>query len=326
MKQLIILLFVCTILLIGCSKEKSIIPSIKLENVYEIKDSETDTIQQRVFKIYQKYKVPVYFNDTVGKVYVMDDAKGNPIYQYEKIDLSWTFSSYSKDVYQFEFMSNDQDKTKALNIIEAYLEDVSPSLRPFSFFVTLSAQRLSQGKVVEVIKNGQYKLGFRTVFLTGNWTALQMSQQPDLMKRQIVSTKILNYTNDVLDFSNISKSIWYGGLYWNAIEPSVVYGWKSAEALYDDWTGAKWYTATQLDSMRVEARTIIGKFGFIKGNKSTKGLQTPKNATEELEDYVQEILKYSASDFKKLWGNHPLVMKKYAILTNVIENKMQVKL
>ena len=311
---------------ISCGKEKEIVPSLNLENIYEIKNNASDTIQQRVFNIYQKYKVPVFFNDTVGQVYITKDANGLPVYQPEKIDLSWSFNSYSKQNYQFEYMTTDAEKSQALNIVEGYLQIASPSLRPFSFFITRSGKKLDKGALVQEYKNGAYLLGFRTIYMTGNWTPTQIPLQPESMRRDIIKDKIMNYADAVADFSVISKSTWYGGLNWNVIEPTVAYGWKSAEALYDDWGGARWYTAAQLDSMRLEARSIIGKYGFIKGNKLTTGLQTPQNATDDLKDFVVEALKYPPATFKMLWGAHPLVMKKYAILFDVIENKMQVKL
>ena len=326
MKKLIYAIVLFVFFLISCGKEKGIVPALKLDNIYEIKNDGDDSINQRIYNIYQKYKVPVFFNDTIGQVFVGKDAKGQPIYQTEKIDLSWSFSSYTKQNYQFDYLSTDKEKSTALNIVEEYLKIASPSLRPFSFFITRSGKKMDSDKLVQEYKNGAYLLGFRTIFMTGNWTAAQITVQPKNMKKDIVVDKILNYSDDVTDFSVVSKSAWYGGLFWYLIEPSVVYGWNSAQALYDDWTGAKWYTAPQLDSMRNEARGIIGKYGFIKGNVTAKGLQTPQNPTDDLKDFVVEILKYSPQTFKSLWGKHPLVMKKYGILSNVIVNKMQVDL
>lgn len=326
MKNIAYICILFTILFMSCKKEKAIQSSINLENIYEIKHNTTDTIEQRIYNIYQKYKVPVFFNDTIGQVYIMNDAKGNPIYQTEKIDLSWSFNTYDKQNYQFEYMTTDKEKSQALDIIEAYLKIASPSLRPFSFFVTRSGKKFDKGTLVQEYKNGAYMLGFRAIYMTGNWTAAQIPVQPENMRKDIVIDKIMNYTDDVADFSVISKSTWYGGLYWNALDPKIPYGWQGAESLYDNWAGAKWYTAVQLDSMRIDARAKIGKFGFIKGNSLTKGLQTPSNATGDLKDFVGEVLKYSPQTFQMLWGTHPLVMKKYGILANVIENKMQVKL
>ena len=53
-----------------CQKEDSITPELKLENLYEVKNNALDSIQQRVYDIYEQYKVTVVFNDTIGKVFV----------------------------------------------------------------------------------------------------------------------------------------------------------------------------------------------------------------------------------------------------------------
>lgn len=115
-------------------------------------------------------------------------------------------------------------------------------------------------------------------------------------------------------------------LYWHTLDTSLPTNWQEAQSLYDDWAGAQWRTPEQLAQMRLNARAVIGKFGFVKGHQLTAGLQTPQNPTNDLNNYVQEMLTYSPAKFQELWGAHPLVMKKFGILREVIENKMQVEL
>lgn len=322
------LLIACCGLLLyaSCTKERAIVPSLAFDNVYAIKDNPNDPIQHRVYQIYKQYAVPVYFNDTIGRVYIMDDVQGNPIFQYEKVDLAWTFNAYAKDTYVFNYMQDAQQKSKALDVIEAYLQDVSKSLRPFSFFVTQSGQRFDKGALVQEYKNGFVNIGFRTVYVTGNMTDKQIQEFPSSLKRQMILNKIGNYVEDVAEFGAVSKSTWYGGVDWSTLDLTLKKGWSEANALYDNWAGAKWYTEAELIAMRTNARNVIGKFGFVKGNHLSQGLQTPRDANYDLQDYVVEMLKYSPKEFEALWGGSPLVMKKYQILRNVIENKMDVKL
>lgn len=326
MKKILLIFVSITSIFISCGKEDTIQNHLVLENVFEIKDDSNDPIHKRIFQIYNKYSVPVFFNDTIGQVFIMNDVQGNPIYSVEKIDLAWTFTNYSKQKYEFEYMTKYEEKNTSLDIIEAYLEDASPSLHPFSFFVTRSGKKTDQGKVVEEFINGKFYIGFRTVYMTGEWKEGQMDEIPYNLKRQMILDKILNYPDDITEFSIQSKSVWYGGRSWNELDSSIPGGWKEVDALYDDWAGAKWYTEEELKIMRSNARKVIGKFGFVKGNSLTKGLQSPSNPNDELKDYINEILKYGPVKFEELWGTHPIVMKKYSILVNVIQNKMNVKL
>lgn len=206
-----ILIFACLLLCFtGCKKEDFSQGRVNLENVFEIKADSDDPIQKRIYAIYKTYGVPVFFNDTIGQVYIMDDVKGQPIYQVEKIDLAWTFNGYSKQVYQFAYMNDPEKQSQALDIVEAYLADVGPSLRPFSFFITQSARKLDQGSLIQEYKDGAYLIGFRTVFMTGDWTPTQQEKQPALMKRSMVLDKITNYPQEIAEFSAVTKPAHYG--------------------------------------------------------------------------------------------------------------------
>lgn len=322
-----ILIAICGLFIYSsCSKEKAIVPELIYENIYEIKDNPNDPIQHRIYNIYKEYAVPVYFNDTIGRIYLKDDVQGNPIYQYEKIDLAWGFSSYAKDTYVFKYMQDDVEKSKALDVIENYLKTTSKSLRPFSFFVTESGIRYDKGNPVGEYKNGSITIGYRTVYLTGNMSDQQREDFPELLQRQMILDKIRNYADDIAEFGAVSKPLWYGGVSWSSLDPSLSANWSEANALYDNWGGAIWYTEEELAAMRINARRVIGQFGFVKGNHFTEGRETPRDANYDLQDYVAEMLKYSPQEFEELWGASPLVMKKYQILRNVIENKMEVKL
>lgn len=50
-----------------------------------MKNNASDPVQQRVYDIYDHYKVTVVFNDTVGKVFVKTDVYGDSVFTYERI-------------------------------------------------------------------------------------------------------------------------------------------------------------------------------------------------------------------------------------------------
>lgn len=310
----------------GCA-EDSIVPDVDFENLYAITDDPNDPVRHKTYEIFKKYNVPVFFNDTIGMAKSGVDFSGKPVYKYETIDLSWNFSSYDKAKYSFVFVSDEEQKMKSLNVIESYLEIVNSALRPFCFLVVESAKRVdnSTGAITEV-SDGTFRIYFRTVLLTGDFEGETYLGIPEALKRELILSKINNLAEDLAYFNAVSDPEWYGAKYWHVIDSSIKQYWDSG-VLYDDWSGAKWYTEEELKVLRADARKIVGKFGFVKGsNTFLTGLGTPYDFSNDLLNYVEEMLKYNKQEFEELWGESHLVMKKYGILYEIIKNKLGVEL
>ena len=79
-------------LLLACQKEDGITPGTGFENLYTIQDDPNDSIQHKRYELYTTYGVPVFFNDTIGKVFVKTDVNGDSVFRYETLDLNWAFS------------------------------------------------------------------------------------------------------------------------------------------------------------------------------------------------------------------------------------------
>ena len=99
---------ILALLILGCEKENGLTSQIELENLYEIKDDPSDPIKHRVYEIYDRYGVPVYFNDTIGKIFVKRDVTGKDVYRYETLDLAWGFTSYNRLTYTYEYMTDPE--------------------------------------------------------------------------------------------------------------------------------------------------------------------------------------------------------------------------
>ncbi|SKB95418.1 hypothetical protein SAMN05660841_03237 [Sphingobacterium nematocida] len=323
MRKILFFLIACYALFSSCEKEKALTPEIEYEHLYKIVDDPNDPMKHRIYEIYQKYNVPVYFNDTIGQVMVAKDVTGKPVFKYEKLDLSWGFNYYGNFKYDFEYMTDPVEKNKALDIIERYLEKADRALYPFCFFVTKSATRYNADKVLEDYKNGKFEIGFRTLFLTGNWTVALQKSLPDDMMRQMVANKIMNYPDEIEAFGKISKQEWYGGKAWSSLT-SAPAGW-TCDALNDNYWKGPSLTPAAWEAERVPARAIVGKLGFVWGHKSTS-LQTPEDVTRDLAGYINQMLKYSPEEFEQLWGANPLVIQKYRIVNDIVVNKLGVQL
>jgi len=332
MKNIIYLLL--AFLIWGCEKEDKLTPKIEFENLYGIQDDPSDPIKHRVFEIYQKYRVPVYFNDTIGRIFLKNDVNGNAVYRYETLDLAWNYSSYDGVTYEYEYMTDPEEQTKALDIIESYLKLVPPALYPFNFFVTESAKMIDANNIEKIYAYGSFLNRYRTLFITGNWSEAQIAILPEKIKLAILESKIFNYREELDNFYEISEPSWYDRK-WADLESDyndIVNGtgkpayYFSPEALSDGWWGVSEFSPEELAEYRAVVRSVIGKFGFVYGYKNAPGLYTPSSTSEDLETFITEVLRWSREEFKELWGACPLVMAKYEILYDVITNKIGVEL
>ena len=138
------------ILLIGliaaCQKEDDITPGIGYENLYVIQDDPNDPVQHKRYELYQTYGVPVFFNDTIGKVFVKMDINGDSIFHYELLDLNWTFNGDNSGSvsYQVTRLSDPDLQMKALQFAEIYLENSMPALYPYAMWLTEKCYELSE--------------------------------------------------------------------------------------------------------------------------------------------------------------------------------------
>lgn len=332
MKNIIYLFLV--FLILGCEKEDKLTPKIDLENLYGIQDDPSDPIKHRVFEIYKKYGVPVYFNDTIGRVLLKNDVNGNAVYRYETLDLAWNFSTYDVLTYEYEYMTDPEEQTRALDIIEAYLELVPKALYPFNFFVTESAKTLDVNNEEKIYTFGSFANRYRTVLMTGNWESEeQIVSQPERMKLGILKSKIMNYRNLLTEFNEVSDKSWYYQI-WYDLDPNIrtvmgKYNWCfDPVALDDNWWGLDPYyqlSPDEIIEIRALVRSIIGKFGFVYGHIGGT-VCAPATTDEDLDTFITEVLRWSRKEFEELWGGCPLVMAKYEILYDVITNKIGVEL
>ena len=328
----VVLYLLLALLVLGCEKESGLTSKIELEDLYAIKDDPSDPVKHRVYELYSKYGIPVYFNDTIGKIFVKKDVTGKDVYRYEKLDLSWGFTSYSQLKYSYEYMTDPDEQLTALGIIEEYLELAAKPLHPFNFFVTKSAKTIDIKDEEKIYKEGEYKIHFRTVLMTGDWTESQITSLPNEMMREMVKNKITNYKDLLAAFNSVSDRVWYGKS-WAKLDPhwydyvettDKPSYYFSPSALSDTWYAINEFEPEELEEFRAALRLAMGQFGFVAGGQSS--LYTPGDNEKDLVSYISEMLNRSRDEFIELWGESPLVMAKYEILYHIVADELGVKL
>lgn len=320
--------------LVACSQEETLDSRINLENLYTIQDDPNDPVKHRIFEIYDTYGIPVYFNDTIGKILLKTDLNGQPVYRYEKLDLAWGFESYEQITYRFEYETEPAEQLKVLDWIESYLKDCDKALYPFSFFVPAGVTTISQNnddtKKVEEITD-PFLIDFRTLtVIRKNCPEEDASTLVEDMKRNMVLQKIKNYEEDLAYFNVVSDENWYSK-YWHELngaaelKDSIPNYW-DCNVLDPNYHNTWGWSEEKLEAKRAEARAITGVFGFVMGDKLTGGYSTPYDPNEDLVNYIKVILNSSDELFRKQWGSYPLVIEKYEILYQIITEKLGIKL
>ena len=157
----------------------------------------------------------------------------------------------------------------------------------------------------------------------------------------MVGEKIQNYTSVLTRFQLVSDK------YYNRNWPSALpYYWDCIieEVNEDDpfSNGGTWFyqqyiplymsgksheeAIQAINEKRAAYCEIVGNWGFVYGYGRLASTVAP-TASDDLDCYVERILSDHAEEwFEKYYATYPLVMKKYELSRDLIENEMGVKL
>lgn len=348
MKNLFLLLIMLAAF-VGCRKEGEILPQLQLENLYEIKNNSSDSIQKRVYDIYDRYGVTVVFNDTLGKVFVKQDIKGDSVFTYETVDPAWGFTGYANVDYYYTYLTDPDEQSKMLDVVEKFLNRCSKVLYPQVILLLDSYYTEASNGSVETFSDGGFLVTYRSLLLCNAQRPNVLASLPEDIMRTFIIQRISDYTLQLASFHRLSKD--YIGKSWEAIgavylkEP-ITYeedGWwgpevytvtqfrdaplyNTASCLQDDWWGLRDYDLDLVEKFRKAVRQLIGPYGFVSQTNKGAGNRPPEDEKDDLQLFVKEMLRFSKAEFKKLWGDSELVMQKYDILYDLLSNELGVKL
>lgn len=333
-----------------CQKEDSITPELKLENLYEVKNNASDSIQQRVYDIYEQYKVTVVFNDTIGKVFVKMDVNGDSVFTYETVDPAYSFTDYTSLDYEYAFLTDPTAQSQLLDVVESYLSSCNKNLYPQVILLANAITRTDLRGTMEEISGGDFLITYRSMLLTYTSDEESLNTMPDNILRGFIEYRISDYADAVQQFHRVSKD--FIGKSWDALGVSTLpepitfmeYDWwsgglveytitefyegplySSCTCLEDDWWGLLDY-ADYVEDFRNAVRQLIGPFGFVMESAKSPIGAPPTDESDDLQVFVKEMLRFSQEEFETLWGDYPLVMQKYDILYDLLTNEFGVEL
>ncbi len=335
----------------SCGEEKLSGDGVDLTNEFAIEDDAADPIQHERYLIYKEYGVPVLFNDTITSRQIGKDIKGNPITQYETVDLNWDFDSYSNSVvYKYDYITSDEDKAKALHFARQFLSQCSKRMRPFSIMV---AHNVSTEPETTSLEEKKYISGFRTLVfynvtdlddegikttateVINDMVTQKVKADRDLCSQfEEVSSKYYYRPWDDMggcptylaykeQNSNVSPNTLFYGEPYNAVEGSTaVHRIDLCDLLVTRHLVAD---RAEAESVRASIVAEIGNYGFIRGNKNT-GSMSPTDAEEDRNYFIQAILYLGNDGFTDRYGRCSLVMQKYNLLYEFITNELGITL
>ena len=108
--------------MIACGNEDTLESQIHFDDLYGIQDDPNDPVKHEIYNIYKEYGVPVYFNDTIGRIFLKTDVNGQPVYQIETLDLAWRYDYYEKSNYKYLYIKDADRQLEIISWIRNYLE------------------------------------------------------------------------------------------------------------------------------------------------------------------------------------------------------------
>ena len=345
--RIILAIIVISATLWSCGKEDDIRPDLTVDDLYAMTDDPADSIRHRIYGIYKNYGVSVFFNDTVGKVFVKTDIRGDSVFRYECLDPAWTYTGYENVRYDYKYMTDPAEQSRFLDMIEVFLDQCGKNLYPYSIFVVNSYTTTDNKETVKGYAKGYFKLYYKLLLLTGD-RETSLAAIPQEIVRNIIEEKITDYIDMLSAFNRVSKE-YIGISSWEKLgvdqlsKPFEFYEYGvvlrqvkrlldypfngSMSCMSDSWWGLNQYTPEVVELCRTALRAELGKFGFVgQSVKNTNESVPPMDKTDDLRVFVKEVMRYSPDDFRKYWGEYPLVMQKYEILAGIIENELGIEL
>lgn len=344
------LFLVMLLMLGGCRNEGELFPQLDLENLYKIEDNFSDSVSKKVYEIYEQYGVTVVFNDTIGKVFVKTDIYGDSVFTYETVDPAWSFTGYSETDYSYSYMEDPDSRLKMLRVVQQFLDGCSKTLYPQVILLLDSYTTTTSNGQVTNYENGNFLVTYRSLLLCASADNTVLESLPESIMRTFIIQRINDYASELALYHRVSKD--YIGKSWEAIgavnlkEPITYWEndpwagefertittfiegplYNSASCLQDDWWGFRDYDVELVEIFRKAVRELIGTYGFVSQSEEGAANCPPADEEEDLKLFVREMLRYSREEFEALWGEQPLVMQKYEILYELLENELGVKL
>lgn len=204
-------------------------------------------------------------------------------------------------------------------------------------------------------RNADFRSNFRYTLVT-SLADIDDSATENLfleITQSLALSKIVNFTDKLGDFENITPDwydqegyfsyptdammenqyvgesfeylfAYYGTQYLDYGRPDSFF-----EVGYDERILGLGFPSSFVEDSRMVYASILGPWGFVMPASTTSGVtmqDTPNTVEDDISAFTQLALMYSPEEVEYYWGGYPLVMQKYNIIRDIIENDMGIEL
>lgn len=312
MKNYILFIWVC-LLVAGCGNdENELTPSRADRDWYVIEDSD-DPVGHELYLLYQKYDIPVFVNDTIGQEERGTDYYGNPIVYYCVLDMSYTVgaSATGNGVKSrgYSLLQDVEDQFAGIAFLDKYLIPALPEGVYFNSILLLDSlyeMRMSSTGWGEERKDLNVYKGVMTLAIGQGKAIAKMTPEEQVKhKGLILATLALEQMQEeqLTDFYMVSYDSEKKFSYYqhvvnyvpNAAMPSAkceVYGFLDYDSRY---------------------------YAMNEGKDPSQWIYYTISKAEDLEDFVTAFFQYEEQEFKDKYADYPLVLEKYEIIKELME-------
>ena len=307
-------LFIClfAVLAWGCGdNDDDFSPSNGEKNWLILEDSE-DPIDHQRYEIFKNTGIPIYYNDTIGSETRYSVASGGEYTYYEVLQVFYSPGSTTPSSSSARYaLVADREKVKP--VLDFLEEEILPYI-PETFYVPsiLLVDTL-------VTPNGDttsYK-GLNTVVLSRTCAFDSFSEtDKKLYKGNFLSTLIASSLSS-LETEWLEEEFYAVTYRVNPDNTAKLYSTGTSiigTYVYQAYTG-----------LNVEAENqTIGGLGFIttyrtpNPNSSERLWEVPTKE-QDMRSFCLEILSYSEAEFEEKHGEYPVVMEKYQVMRDKLE-------
>ncbi|MGE9935939.1 MULTISPECIES: hypothetical protein [Butyricimonas] len=316
-----IYLVVMLLFLAGCEKEDVLTPSKEDRDWFVITNDSDAPVDKAIYALYEKWHIPVFYNDTIGREERGVDYKGNPIVYYRVLNLNYSLNSssnYNTNERRISKVESESDLLAGVRFLDEVLLPNMPDVFHFTSVLLLdSLYEVSWGRPVLPLLEVYQGMEVLAIGNVPSIARMERDEQVDVVNRVVtyltvnyLTTKNLDKMSDFYKVSYDPVKEWeYHGMY---VTPTPLYPG------YVCLASARWET-----------------YGFLGYDHSRYSKLDPSPVEEwsyylpkkdaDVEDFILAVLSYTPDEFETEYAEFPKVKEKYTLMREMLVEQGIVK-
>ncbi|RXK86777.1 hypothetical protein [Filimonas effusa] len=298
--KLNILILLAFVGAVSCRKEEVTQFPDYDQNWLVVNDNPADPATHSSYLFFKETGIPLYFNDTIGSQQRVD-VFGNTYTHYEKLSFNYSLGGIQVGappmVNSFTYCAKS-DVPAAIDFLK---NNIIPVL-PKGVYVPsiLLVENLSSYAF------GQYAFkGFNTVLIGKVSTIPGMSATVFRSYKAAILRAI--FTNAVLNDK-------YSALLTSFYNESRKYS-----TIIDTYNLGSWTFSYNINGLPAGVTPSFNALGFL-GSDPRNSSYTPYTTWMDVSMFLEAAFSNSKADFQRTYGSYTSIMKKYGIITQILEN------